>query len=683
MPITFTCAKCQARMTVPDNLAGKRGKCSKCKEPVTVPGSDTGPDAAAAPAPVNGGPPVLSESLRVPGPVAPPSVKPPPTAPAPAAKAPAAKAPPGPKVPPVGARVVLPPAPAPTDHEHHDLDAHAHSVLSDAKKEAVKPADLIEFECPMCGEPLKLPLDLAGKRAPCPECRRIIAVPVPQKKDPANWRDTGPKLPTAARRPDQPAPEGAWGSSAAKRVSDEALRETGVIQEKQKPLTLYQRLQPYLLVGVPLLLLVAGGLWGWRWLARNQEKNALQYSLNAANSPAGHKALTTDGLIALHGAAGEYFLRGGKPGAASQSREQYSKAISLAAVGQNPARDALLTELAVAQLNLVGTDEDLDGDFKLTWRDTQKVVRATLGALKERIPRTEALRQVVVRLIREGQTERVLPLVHQLYPTAGADRSEALAIAGIELAQSGQASQAKKALEDAVAPYQAEEKGKDSKKKKSDRPPLRSAVVALAVVLAAEPPLPGKSISDEEASSIGRASGLARLGKIDEAQAVAGQVSVEGGARLRASIAVAAAASAARAGDAKPVTAALELIREFTRRPEMAWPLLRLVDLGVRAGVDPQQLEPAIRAIVDPQLAAWARLLLFRAKLAASRAVEPVESVETIPATTLAGLVARLELARHNTAHATSWASTVRGWDEGPRAVGSLGVALGMQGGSR
>ncbi|MFO0927361.1 MAG: hypothetical protein U0736_10020 [Gemmataceae bacterium] len=673
MPITFTCAKCQARMTVPDNLAGKHGKCSKCKEPVTVPGAD----AAAAPPSTNGGPPVLSESMRA-------TRGTPPTKPAvpPAKPAPEPPPPPAPKVPPVGGRVVLPPPPPPPEPEHHDLEDHAHAALRDAPREEAKPTDLIEFDCPMCGEPLKLAADLGGKRHPCPECKRIIAVPVPQKKDPANWRDTGPKLPTAARRPDQPAPEGAWGSTAAKAVSREALLETGVIQEKQKPLTFYQRAQPYLLVGVPLLLVVAGGIGVWQWMHRNQERNALQYALTAAASPAGRKALTADGLIALHGAAGEYYLRGGKPGAASQSREQYGKAISLAAAGHSSAGDALLVELAVAQLNLVGTDEDLDGDFKLTWRDTQKVVRATLAAIKERPARTEALRQVVGRLIREGQTERVLPLVGQLYTAAGADRSEALALAGTELARASQTAQAKKALEEAVAPYRPDDKakGKDAKKK-ADRPSLRSAVVALAVVLGVEPPPPGTSIAEDEARLIGRARGLARLGKLDEAQAIAGQVAIEGGARLRAFIAVAAAAQAEKAADPKPVTAALELIRDFTRRPEMAWPLLRLVDLGVRAGVDPQQLEPAIRAIVDPQLAAWARLLVFRSKLAASRSVEPADSVDAIPAATLGGLVARLELARHNTAHSTGWAGTVGGWDEGPRAVGSLGVALGMQGG--
>lgn len=677
MPITFTCAKCQARMTVPDNLAGKRGKCSKCKEPVIVPGPetpDTPPAAPLAPPPPTGprapaAPPVLAESVR------PVRVPVPPMPPAPSAPTPAPAARP---VPP-GGRVVLPPPPPPLTDDQHDADQHAHAVLRDDARAEAKPADLIEFNCPMCDEPLKLPLDLAGKRSQCPECKRIIAVPQPQKKDPANWRDTGPKLPTGARRPDQPAPEGAWGSTAAKAVSREALLETGVIQEKQKPLTLYQRWQPYLLVGVPLLLIAAVSVGVWMWLIRNQERNALAAALAAPSSPAARKGLGSDGLIALHGGAAEYYLRSGRPGCASLAREQYGKAISQAAGGHGSAGDLLLGELALAALNLAGSDEEQDGDFKLNWRDTQKIVRAALAAIRERSARADALRRVIARLIAEGQTERVLPLVAQLYTEQGANRSEALAVAGLELVRARQPEQAKKALEDAVVSYKTDEKSKD--KKKPSRPALRSAVVALAVVLGVEPPPPGKSIADEEAFAIGRVNGLVRLGKPEEAVTTAGQVAVEGGARLRALIALAAATSDS-GGDAAPrVRAALEQIREFTRRPDMAWPLLRLVALGAAVGVEAEQLAPAVGAITDPQLAAWARLLLLRARLAASRSIEPADAAEAIPAATLGGLVARLELARHNTGRSRGWAGTVQGWDEGPRALGSLGVALGIQGG--
>ena len=40
--------------------------------------------------------------------------------------------------------------------------------------------ELVEFNCPQCDEPLKLGMELAGKRHPCPNCRKIIPVPVPK-----------------------------------------------------------------------------------------------------------------------------------------------------------------------------------------------------------------------------------------------------------------------------------------------------------------------------------------------------------------------------------------------------------------------------------------------------------------------------------------------------------------------
>src|SRR5438105_1252180 len=53
MPITFQCPNpnCQRRMTVKDELAGKRGTCTACKQPIVVPSANgtAAPAAAAKP----------------------------------------------------------------------------------------------------------------------------------------------------------------------------------------------------------------------------------------------------------------------------------------------------------------------------------------------------------------------------------------------------------------------------------------------------------------------------------------------------------------------------------------------------------------------------------------------------------------------------------------------------------
>ncbi len=156
MPIIIICPKCQCKMSVPDSLAGKHGKCSKCKGPVTVPAGSNG--TAAAP-------------LK-------PDDKAPPATPAPPVPKAAMPAPP-PGPPAAAAAPANPPA---------DLEAEAMSVLADESTDSPgKAASAIEFECPMCFEPVKLGLEMGGKKHSCPSCRRIITVPMPKIEARASW----------------------------------------------------------------------------------------------------------------------------------------------------------------------------------------------------------------------------------------------------------------------------------------------------------------------------------------------------------------------------------------------------------------------------------------------------------------------------------------------------------------
>src|SRR6185312_8728743 len=99
----------------------------------------------------------------------------------------------------------------------------------------------IDLNCPYCDEAIHFSVDLAGKKAPCPECKRIIKVPELVKKEPKDWRKADPRGPAGARPTDQPAPEGAWGSVAASAVGKQSLVEAGVIPQKKPPRTLWQK----------------------------------------------------------------------------------------------------------------------------------------------------------------------------------------------------------------------------------------------------------------------------------------------------------------------------------------------------------------------------------------------------------------------------------------------------------
>ena len=65
----------------------------------------------------------------------------------------------------------------------------------------------------MCTETIQMPVELEGKQGPCPECRRIVKVPLREKKDPKDWRKVRTGVPSGAKV-DEPAPEGTWDAAA-------------------------------------------------------------------------------------------------------------------------------------------------------------------------------------------------------------------------------------------------------------------------------------------------------------------------------------------------------------------------------------------------------------------------------------------------------------------------------------
>src|SRR5262249_42659782 len=79
-----------------------------------------------------------------------------------------------------------------------DVESLAASVLDDAPKAPPKSATestTIDFVCMYCDETIKIGLELAGKQAPCPSCRRIVKVPLPKKEEPKDWRKVDPRAP--------------------------------------------------------------------------------------------------------------------------------------------------------------------------------------------------------------------------------------------------------------------------------------------------------------------------------------------------------------------------------------------------------------------------------------------------------------------------------------------------------
>jgi hypothetical protein len=614
MPIKFTCPHCKRGFVFKDQFAGKRGACPGCKKIVTIP--NAAPTASA------------------------------------------------PKPPPASAKAEPPPVPV-------DIEAHAAALFADEPKPA-EPAETktIDFNCPYCDESIQLSAELAGKRAQCPECKQIIKVPELVKKDPKDWRQVQTRGPAGARMPDQPAPEGAWASTASRAVSGKALQEAGVIPKTERPRTTWQKIRWPVLGATAVIVLAGSGWFGYRWWAQRGADRALKEALDYAASAEAAKEVGSTGQAALALGAGEYYLSGQRDQAAKYAREQYGKALNtLRSAPEGEERDATLLDLAVAQVELGGGPDEANRELRLPWADTQKLLLATLTQVKDAEARQTGIRLVSRRLLERGQGGMVLPLVRQIYTAPDADRAAALSIAGLELLKSGDRPAAEKAAEEAVKMY-------DDK----PRPALRPQVVALATVLQMKPPPAGENEDDKRNEHLGRIEGLARTEQWDQARQHAASNDYGDEAQFQALVAVAAAAVDIKIPTSDDTEAAIKFAEAKLRdKGELAWSMLRLTHIALRAGLPDDRVQALADRIANRSLRGRAQLALFRSRLAQLKQPAEDSAADKIDSRSLARRLAAEDLARHNTRLNAGWAAAVQGWQQPLKAFGSLGVALGLQ----
>jgi hypothetical protein len=626
MSIKFLCPSCKKVVSVKDEYAGKKGKCPHCGNVLTVPA---------------------------------------PTRPPTSAKPQAAK-PPTP--PPRPIRTPKPPS-GPVD-----IDAEAAAALRDEPKpeSAAVASTTIDFNCPMCDAELHLPLDLAGKRSPCPECRRIIKVPEPVKRDPANWRQTSQNLPSAARRPEEKAPEGAWGSATgAATVSRESLQDAGAFPEAKALRTVRQRVTRYATWTAAAIFFVVCAVLVWYKWAQARQEQAVKLALDYAESDPGKSELGVDGQAAIYRLAGEHALRARKAGCAVDAQGQFHQSLSVLsrAGGSATEHDALLQDLAVAETALGGSPEEVDGGVKLKWDDAQKEIHAALRDIRNSEAKVDGLREVARLLAGKGQGARATALASSLYSSPNEEKAEALGVVGLELLTADKKDLAVKAADQALSLYTAQ-----------DRPALAPSVVALAMVLGREPPealKKSKTPSEDEAAKyIGKVEGEARLKQWAEARQNAQGGKVEPKVRLRALTALAGAALDDKtAGTTDAALAIQQALAPSKGPPPSPWLLLRLARIAARAGVAADSLQSLAAVIPDRELRGRAQLAAFEAQLAQGKQSADVKLMDTVEAHTVSAWLAHEEWARHNPGQV----GVIKSWDPANSVFGLLGVALGSQ----
>jgi hypothetical protein len=559
-----------------------------------------------------------------------------------------------------------------------DVEAEAAALFSDEPRSAeTVEVQTIDLDCPFCDEPIKLPADLAGKRAPCPACKRIVKVPELVKKDPKDWRKVEARGPVGAQLTNQPELEGAWGSTSIRGVGKESLREAGVIPKEEKPRTLWQKIR-WPVLGVSALILIGlGGLLVSNWWGRRAIERGVQEAVAFADS----SEAKPDTKAALCLAVGEYYSHsrtshsdphtGTSDPPAVAANKQLGTAFNTLRSINGEDRDALLSDLALAQVDLGGDKVEVDEGRRLAWDDVQKRLVATLGQISDGEARLETLRTVVQRLRASGQAARIMPLTNQAYSAGDADRAAALSVVGLEFLKADDRPSAEKAVETALQPPQ-QKTGKAS--------PVRADVIALALILEKKLPTVAGDNPEEKANMhVGKVEALARQGKWDEARNQAGVDEFGETVQFRARLAVAAAAVDAKVPDTTDIESAIKSAEGLSNRAEQSWSMLRLTRLALRSSLPEDRMQALADRIGNSALRGRAQLAVFRARLEKSTQTVEDSAADKIEAKSLARSMAALSLARHNTHLNPNYASAVQTWQQPLKSFGSLGVALGLQ----
>jgi hypothetical protein len=363
MSLRFKCPNpaCQKPLAVKETLAGKRVACPACKKPLLVPA----PVAA----------PVDVESL--------------------AADALADK-----------------PVTAPAAVANGNGNGHAPAPAVPGASKTT-----IDFDCDFCGDPVSMPLEMAGKQSPCPHCRRLLRVPIPKIDVRENWRDAKKNIaPSAAKINQVEAVEGVQGGRAVG-VSHAALKEAGVIQAPPKP--------PIGVMGwirrASIALVVAGVAIGVAFVlsqARTKTKDERTFDEVREDVVKSEKLKAMPVLKAeAERLIAETILvkrsLSTKTGLKALEAFQAARGVlsslppSKSADGTDSLdADLMLIELALASLELgAQNNDDLLTRERLEWGDVDKELSRTIDRIQSREGKSAALRRLSVALTRMKKPE--------------------------------------------------------------------------------------------------------------------------------------------------------------------------------------------------------------------------------------------------------------------------------------
>lgn len=293
----------------------------------------------------------------------------------------------------------------PGEEQIVDFDAMAAEAVTfdKAAVEEANKTEMVEFTCPQCDEPVKLPIENAGKRAPCPACRRIIAVPKVDTGKPKDWREKQAQGPALAKK-EEVKLEGAWGNEAVARVSLEALEEAKALPKVKRKITAAEYVR-YGVYAVLLLTVLGIGWWGWsRYRASSLESNTLASIGQALQD----SKLTPEMHAVLHLGLGEWMLRNGtSENVKKEGGNELKKAV--------PSNGDPLWNWALAKdvADMAGSVVSLDASQTASIIDLQYLVQL-LASVRAGEPRDDVLRTLCRSVLKHAQRPEKLEAARNL-----------------------------------------------------------------------------------------------------------------------------------------------------------------------------------------------------------------------------------------------------------------------------
>lgn len=577
-------------------------------------------------------------------------------------------------------------------------EAAALAALADepAKAEQDAASKLIDVECQFCSHKWTEPISRAGKNALCPnpECRQRIKIPEPKDEGQYDWRQTKTKGPSLAKQNQQKL-EGVQDAAETKQLSDETVRKH-LVEEEFEPRPLKQKVMFVVLA----LGLVAGLAFGGWYLTRSRteqrEDRLMQESVEELAKSSGELPKDEAGVFTavMHVAAGEHGVRHDATAKFKEGMDQYAKARDALRPSPSPARNAAVADLAVATLNLGGTEEQAREQIRLRWmpdpnlktRPNERVftvfeeLNKTLDLVQtaDLEYRHQLTRRLTRELIKRGQPA----LAAELLPRAmfaPAEQHEARAVVAVELYRADRNS-------DLARKIAADLAGRAPEIAKIAPPP--PAIQTLFVVLQTTTKPPIAAPATAATASDNNRYVYTGVHLLEDRPAEA--LKLAQGGRPEAQLRCLALCADWSADPAPALDAAWGVVSTHGGKKDSTlspWPILGLVRVAAEKGKYDLAKQFADK-IPDPSLQAWGRGEAIRARLAAAPKEKADEKWVELPDPPdpkkyRAGhALALVEVARQNARLSGDRGAEVRAvssWAAPFAAFGKAGVALGLQ----